>query len=580
MVGKYGGDGYPVDPATQQVDSAQEPRSLVVPKEKPGTAQTVGVGIAQVPTTLIGGDGIRIGYTSLRYSVNLAIDKLEPADGAMLNQWVAVYDSELGSDNHRRIPVTLIPVDAPHDDLVYGRWNGQWVDVTSFVTIGWGDITGKPDTFPPTLPINQSDVIDLIGDLAALYNAITTLNTVKADKTYVDNQNAAQDTIIAAKADKSYVDAQNAAQDTVIASKASTTYVDAQNAAQDTVIAGKIGEAPNDGKFYSRKSLAWAESPPFPEAPNDGAIYGRKGSTTSWEKVVGGATVSDTAPAGPQQGQLWWESDSGALSISYDDGDSVQWVQVNAASTLGEAPLDGALYGRASGAWAKGVKLSGDTMTGALNLPGDPTAAAHAARKAYVDAGDAAATALANGKVSKAGDTMTGPLVLPGDPTAAEQAARKAYVDAGDAAATAVANGKVSKGGDTMTGGLYMYNNTPITFGAEYSFTRDPGSGYLHIWNNNHNWSTFYLDYLGNIYTHALGNLQGYINNEDNYRVHNMRWTGGSDIGWSQGNWSNGDDGVSVMAVHWGVGAVVDAVRIRYLQYYTNNSGWVTTGHQ
>src|SRR5262245_66634927 len=34
-----------------------------------------------------------------------------------------------------------------------------------------------------------------------------------------------------------------------------------------------------------------------------------------------------------------------------------------------------------------------------------------------------------NGKVAKAGDTMTGPLVLPADPTAALQAATKQYVD-------------------------------------------------------------------------------------------------------------------------------------------------------
>jgi hypothetical protein len=36
---------------------------------------------------------------------------------------------------------------------------------------------------------------------------------------------------------------------------------------------------------------------------------------------------------------------------------------------LGEAPNDGALYGRQSLAWAKSVKLAGDTMTGNLALP-------------------------------------------------------------------------------------------------------------------------------------------------------------------------------------------------------------------
>jgi hypothetical protein len=55
-------------------------------------------------------------------------------------------------------------------------------------------------------------------------------------------------------------------------------------------------------------------------------------------------------------------------------------------------------------------------------------------------------------KVSKAGDTMTGALVLPGDPTAALQAADKNYVDsvtsAGVADATTTTKGKVQLAGD------------------------------------------------------------------------------------------------------------------------------------
>jgi hypothetical protein len=68
--------------------------------------------------------------------------------------------------------------------------------------------------------------------------------------------------------------------------------------------------------------------PPFPEAPNDGLTYGRK--NLAWASVVGGAVVSDGAPPGPlQNGQLWWESDSGNTYIWVDDGNSQQWVQQN-----------------------------------------------------------------------------------------------------------------------------------------------------------------------------------------------------------------------------------------------------------
>jgi hypothetical protein len=43
----------------------------------------------------------------------------------------------------------------------------------------------------------------------------------------------------------------------------------------------------------------------------------------------GGVTISDTPPALPQPGALWYEADSGNTYVYYDDGDSKQWVQIN-----------------------------------------------------------------------------------------------------------------------------------------------------------------------------------------------------------------------------------------------------------
>jgi hypothetical protein len=74
---------------------------------------------------------------------------------------------------------------------------------------------------------------------------------------------------------------------------------------------------------------------PFPEAPIDGLTYGRKDA--AWASVVGGAVVSDAAPAGPlQNGQLWWESDSGNTYIWVIDagGAPGQWVQQNLAPPI------------------------------------------------------------------------------------------------------------------------------------------------------------------------------------------------------------------------------------------------------
>ena len=43
-------------------------------------------------------------------------------------------------------------------------------------------------------------------------------------------------------------------------------------------------------------------------------------------------TVGDSPPntPSPNEGELWWESDTGDLYIYYNDGDSAQWVTTNA----------------------------------------------------------------------------------------------------------------------------------------------------------------------------------------------------------------------------------------------------------
>jgi hypothetical protein len=131
-------------------------------------------------------------------------------------------------------------------------------------------------------------------------------------------------------------------------------------------------DAPNDGVSYCRKNLAWSP------APSGGS--------------GGGASVlvGDTAPVGAPDNSLWWESDSGLLFIRYNDGNSAQWV--NAAPQPDIATF---------------VVKAGDTMTGPLTLPANPTLPLQAAPKQYVDAAGSS-------KVSKAGDTMTGSLTING----------------------------------------------------------------------------------------------------------------------------------------------------------------------
>jgi hypothetical protein len=74
----------------------------------------------------------------------------------------------------------------------------------------------------------------------------------------------------------------------------------------------------------------------------------------------GGAsiTISDTAPASPAAGNMWWDSVGGLLYLYYQDPNTSQWVNANAAQGIPEAPNDGKLYGRQSKAWASALATS------------------------------------------------------------------------------------------------------------------------------------------------------------------------------------------------------------------------------
>jgi len=126
--------------------------------------------------------------------------------------------------------------------------------------------------------------------------------------------------------------------------------------------------------------------PGVPVGGTSGQVLTKVNATdfnTQWAAVTipPGTTISDTAPSSPQNGQLWWESDTGATFIYYVDpgGAPGQWVQINAGSQppaiATDAPADSAYYARQNNAWADVAPLlaakvnkAGDTMTGQLNV--------------------------------------------------------------------------------------------------------------------------------------------------------------------------------------------------------------------
>ena len=98
--------------------------------------------------------------------------------------------------------------------------------------------------------------------------------------------------------------------------------------------------SPSDGQFlkYVSASSAWvpAEVPTInalddignvnAPTPTDGQVLKYVSASSAWvaETIIGGATISDTAPASPLAGQLWYESDTGKTFVYYDSF----WVEI------------------------------------------------------------------------------------------------------------------------------------------------------------------------------------------------------------------------------------------------------------
>jgi hypothetical protein len=71
-------------------------------------------------------------------------------------------------------------------------------------------------------------------------------------------------------------------------------------------------------------------------------LYIRTGGV--WEIASGGGgasvTTSDGAPVDPEDGDLWYETDTGSMFVYYDDGASQQWVEVGTAGVIAMTTSD------------------------------------------------------------------------------------------------------------------------------------------------------------------------------------------------------------------------------------------------
>jgi hypothetical protein len=176
---------------------------------------------------------------------------------------------------------------------------------------------------------------------------------------------------------------------------------------------GALAEAPADGNHYVRRNAAWVNWGPT--------------NLTSRQLVAGAGLTGG--------GDL---SADRTFAIGAGTGITVNADDI--ALTVPVALVNGGTGATAAPAARTNLGLGNVDNTSDLNKP----------------VSTAQQTAL-NAKVARTGDTMSGALTLPGNPSAALEAAPKQYVDA---VQTAV-NGKVALAGDTMTGDLTISKTLP-----------------------------------------------------------------------------------------------------------------------
>lgn len=223
----------------------------------------------------------------------------------------------------------------------------RWLVKGTSGTADWNTMVNKPATFPPTVPIAQSDVTNLTTDLSGrvlkagdtMTGSLAIMPAAGGAGLTMAGAGAGGDTLTwfskSASGQGNYLDGLTAWSKRWRLTLGDVVAESGSNAGSNLTVgrytdAGALIDTPlainrSDGIVQMP-----AGSTTLTQATADNST---KVATTAFVKanlatVAGGATISDTAPAA-SQGALWWNSANGNLYISYNDGSSTQWVQIN-----------------------------------------------------------------------------------------------------------------------------------------------------------------------------------------------------------------------------------------------------------
>jgi hypothetical protein len=342
--------GYPGERVVSEFDA------LVARPTVPATAPQPPLGLVEIsqrlPTELIPGpvgpQGVRgsrwftgssapstiSGQATGDMYLDNTIDEVWQFDGAT---WIDTGTNIAGSpDTGAQILAKLAPVDGAGSGLDADLLDGEHAASLH----AWANLTGKPATFPPTLPIAESDVTNLVPDLAAKAplaspsltgtplapTAAANTNTTQiATTAFVEAATAPAQLLsdiktvdgVGSGLDADLLDGQDSAYYLALAN-ATGAISDTQHgnrgggalhALATAAVAGFLLDAPSDGTSYARRNAAWIATSAFVDAPSDGGFYGRVNGAWSVQytkaaldtllaaKVAGPAASTDNALA-------------------------------------------------------------------------------------------------------------------------------------------------------------------------------------------------------------------------------------------------------------------------------------------
>jgi len=371
-------------------------------------ASPVFTGVPQGPTAAVGVANTQLATTAFVKSLGYATTVDLTAALAGKENTIATGPAGTFWANDKTwkaVPAAGIP-EAPLDGEQYARQSGAWTvvvatgggggsvawaDITGkpatfppTVPIAWADVSGKPATFPPTLPIAQSGVTNLVSDLAlkaplaspALTGTPTAPTALGGDSStklattaFVTGGLA---TGLATKANvvHTHVIADVTNLQTSLDGKASTMHTHII-----TDVTGLQSQLDLKAPLASPVFTGNPTAPTPSLGDNDTSL-----ATTAFVVAAiaaapsGAVSVSETPPASPKDNTFWFDNGTGALALRYNDGNSSAYVQVNGAG-INDAPRDGQQYMRQDGGWSIAADTGGDylpltggTLSGGLTV--------------------------------------------------------------------------------------------------------------------------------------------------------------------------------------------------------------------